>query len=102
MPLIVGKQQVIVKHSKATISLSPDGCSPPSPLANGRISEYSSGAVGAMFRLEHIMLFFLPNILFRNSLYFYLLCSYDSRLFSYYCPIILINLLKKKSVNVLL
>ena len=43
-------------------------------------------------RLEHIMLFFLPNILFRNSLYFYLLCSYDSRLFSYYCPIILINL----------
>ena len=46
-------------------------------------------------RLEHIMLFFLPNILFRNSLYFYLLCSYDSRLFSYYCPIILINLLKK-------
>ena len=46
-------------------------------------------------RLEHIMLFFLPNILFRNCLYFYLLCSYDSRLFSYYCPIILINLLKK-------
>ena len=43
------------------------------------------------------MLFFLPNILFRNSLYFYLLCSYDSRLFSYYCPIILINLLKKIS-----
>ena len=57
---------------------------------------WKAGVTGSLWnRLEHIMLFFLPNILFRNSLYFYLLCSYDSRLFSYYCPIILINLLKK-------
>ena len=39
-------------------------------------------------RLEHIMLFFLPIILFRNSSYFNLL-------FSYYNPIILMNLFKK-------
>ena len=41
-------------------------------------------------RLEHIMLFFLPIILFRNSSYFNLL-------FSYYHPIILMNLFKKMS-----
>ena len=28
------------------------GCSPPSPLANGSISEYSSGAVGAMLTFQ--------------------------------------------------
>ena len=39
-------------------------------------------------RLEHIMLFFLPIILFRNSSYFNLL-------FPYYHPIILMNLFKK-------
>ena len=32
--------------------LSPVGCSPPSPLANGSISEYSSGAVGAMLAFQ--------------------------------------------------
>ena len=39
-------------------------------------------------RLEHIMLFFLPIILFRNSSYFNLL-------FPYYHPIILMNLFKE-------
>ena len=38
-------------------------------------------------RLEHIMLFFLPIILFRNSSYFNLL-------FPYYHPIILTNLVE--------
>ena len=32
--------------------LSPVSCSPPSPLANGSISEYSSGAVGAMLTFQ--------------------------------------------------
>ena len=32
--------------------LSPAGCSPPSQLANGSISEYSSGAVGAMLTFQ--------------------------------------------------
>ena len=45
-----------------------------------------------MGRLEHIMLFFLPIILFRNSSYFNLL-------FPYYHPIILINLLKIESMR---
>ena len=30
----------------------PVGCSPPSPFANGRVSEYSSGAVGAMLTFQ--------------------------------------------------
>ena len=30
----------------------PVGCSPPSPLANGRISEHRSGAVGAMLTFQ--------------------------------------------------
>ena len=34
------------------LSLSPDGCSSPSPLANGSISAYSSGAVGAMLTFQ--------------------------------------------------
>ena len=45
-----------------------------------------------MGRLEHIMLFFLPIILFHNSSYFNLL-------FPYYHPIILINLLQSESMR---
>ena len=30
----------------------PDGCSPTSPLANGSICEYNSGAVGAMLTFQ--------------------------------------------------
>ena len=34
------------------IDFTLDGCSPPSPLANGSISEYSGGAVGAMLTFQ--------------------------------------------------
>ena len=33
-------------------TLPPVGCSPPSPPANGNISEHSSGAVGAMLTFQ--------------------------------------------------
>ena len=39
-------------HSSYFLFLSPVGCSPPSPPANGSISEYSSGAVGAMLTFQ--------------------------------------------------
>ena len=35
-----------------SLILSIVGCSPPSPPANGSISEYSSGAVGAMLTFQ--------------------------------------------------
>ena len=39
-------------HSSYFLFLSPVGCSPPSPPANGSISEHSSGAVGAMLTFQ--------------------------------------------------
>ena len=41
---------MLLYSSKIFISL--DGCNPPSPLADGSISEYSSGAVGAMLTFQ--------------------------------------------------
>ena len=55
LPLTAGN--ITRKCSKScslalTLSLSPVGCSPPYPPANGSISEYSSGAVGAMLTFQ--------------------------------------------------
>ena len=45
-----------MNHKLMTLSqfqtLPPVGCSPPSLFANGRVSEYSSGAVGAMLTFQ--------------------------------------------------
>ena len=43
---------VMPNHNQFNFFLSPVGCIPPSPLANGSISEYSSGAVGAMLTFQ--------------------------------------------------
>ena len=61
VPLTVGKKKYNIAVQKKLTSLflsyiyiylSPGGCSPPSPLADGSISEYSSGAVGAMLTIQ--------------------------------------------------
>ena len=48
--IIVSYVAIYTCSSKIFISL--DGCSPPSPPDNGRISEYSSRAVGAMLTFQ--------------------------------------------------
>ena len=54
VPLTVGKNKydIAVQKEHKINYLYPVGCSPPSPLANGSISEYSSGAVGAMLTFQ--------------------------------------------------
>ena len=53
VPLTVGNSNAHqTMYVMSLFSLSPVSCSPPSPLANGSISEYSSGAVGAMLTFQ--------------------------------------------------
>ena len=58
VPLTIGiiVTMTSITYCDATIIfyllISPVGCSPPSALANGSISEYSSGAVGAMLTFQ--------------------------------------------------
>ena len=54
VPLTVGNQHetYFCLLKMILCSFIPVGCSPPSPLVNGSISEYSSGAVGAMLTFQ--------------------------------------------------